>query len=109
MPWDPALYPYVWRNESASTLYNSTAGSVIVPDPYRWLEDTTSDATQSCEYWPLSIHTWCSTKALQYHLPGNRHGVMHFIHPTMAYVNNAGSAATAELALELLELALLAV
>ncbi|CAK0733316.1 hypothetical protein CVIRNUC_000256 [Coccomyxa viridis] len=43
---NPARYPYIFRNESVVSVYNSVTGPVSVPDPYRWLEDTSSKPTR---------------------------------------------------------------
>ena len=47
---NPARYPYIYRNESVVSVYNSVTGPVSVPDPYQWLEDTSSKPTRDCEF-----------------------------------------------------------
>ena len=47
---NPARYPYIYRNESVVSVYSSVTGPVSVPDPYRWLEDTSSKPTRDSEF-----------------------------------------------------------
>ena len=51
---NPARYPYIYRNESAISVYNSVTGPVAEPDLYRWLEETYAKPTMDCEHHPLS-------------------------------------------------------
>ena len=40
----PSQYPYVYRDNVTNEFFGST-----VADPYRWLENTDSNATLACE------------------------------------------------------------
>lgn len=48
----PSQYPYVYRDNVTNDFFGTT-----VADPYRWLENTDSNATLACEALPAISHS----------------------------------------------------
>ena len=58
----PSEYPPVWREDNVTQDFFGT----IVSDPYRWLEDTDSNATLACAF---STANHCSRLEILPHSP----------------------------------------
>ena len=95
---NPARYPYIYRNESAVSVYNSVTGPVAEPDPYRWLEDN-AKPTMDCErhppsalclpqppflFWRVLLHIIRASAWLQDQEPSAHGAVMQFCKPRRA-------------------------